>query len=573
MRLSHSLAYAAAATAIVMSPQLAAAQQPRDDALAYLNLSASGAGPLSFASSRQEGGADIFTNVTITGAEEVFSADTMRLVNVRMENGAPYFDALVFEGLTLTNPDAGGAPAAPAAPSGGKPGEPPVSGGGGGSGGPESVSIERITFVTPNTATASLIANGLFRQFADGPPTFLGLQAYGFGQVSIEGLSTSFIDDSGRPVSMGLGALRLEGWGGDALAALAIEGASLSGEFETDGRFQPLSFELGSYEIRGVALDQIQGLVELVQSAGVEGAMASYSQLALFSPFVQTYDSAAINDVRLSLAGVNITADEMTANVTPSPEGLRYASRLGAMNVSFDPSGELGMQAMMGLAMVGLDRIEFSGDFVQIADAANDRLYSEIYELRMADAFTLDMAYDVAGVSAYLDAIGASSFSGGSPFESADPDQVAELLGPLVLNNFSMSYEDHGLATQLTALAAGFMPPGAGVTPGAGAGGKPGEEPVNGPAPSAGGLGGQVAGMIRAQSVSAPPGAARDLMNSFADATELFLNNPGRFEISMAPTSPVSVAELMALEENSGGSPDAILQRLNITVQAFPPTP
>lgn len=564
MRLSKTCLFSAAAGVALLAPGAALAQDARADALAYLNLQASGSGAFTWVDHTANGSIDTFTNVSVAesgGGPNVVAA-TMSFDNLRMENGEAVFDSLVFEGLTVSDDDAGDG-----GDSGSNDGKPGVSGGaapGGEPAGPQQMTVARISFVGPNPLIASNIASAMFRGEGEGIE-FEGFAAYEFESIALEGLDFDFIDDSGQPVEMTIGGLRVEDWGDGAIGAVALENLSVIGETEIEGQMTDVNISIGEISLNGTSLDGLQAVFD----AAEQGDFTMRPDSPFMSPYVKNWDSYTISNITVSVGGVNFGLQSFAGSIEETSRGLEYRDNMEGLTLSFDPSGPLGAQGAMGFAMAGLESLEFSLTSHQIADASSDRIYTEDYRFSMVDGFDLDIDYDIGGMTEYLSRAVAMQ----DQLENFDsPDEFASLMEPLIIGRLGVTYTDRGLAPTVLQVASAFMGGGAppanqggaddGKGPGEGGGETGGGETA--PASDTAGLAAMVAGQIRAAASSEPPGAAQDFVMAFADAVETFITNPNIFTIAAMPASPVPVAELMQMEDD----PNAVVSRLNMTVSA-----
>lgn len=635
------------AGAAIFAPGAVMAQDTRTEALGAMNMITSGSGVFRFSSAQRDGAADVFSNVTIAGADDL-SIDSLRIEGARMEGGRPVFDALVFQGLSgpiegqssATSPVGGKGPGAEAAVSGE----------------PGSMIIDEVRLRGPNVETAAAIAQALFQPGGAPELSYQGVNAYSFEEIAIEGLSASMaasngetgvvslgaltfnglaqgsaqavqlsnlnmngtfgmdgdptpislslpnfslqnidfgaleaaagqfnpaglgevaigefllqglvadtVTEDGEAVQFNIGEIRLNDWGPLGASLVRLTDINLGGTFDIDGQVSPVEFSLDSYELNGLNL---RHLAPVYQSFGRD--MASMNALAramVVSPFEPIYDSYRLSGFNADVAGITVSLAEARGQVSPNRAGFDYSDTFGPLNVSFDPSSQAGAQAMMALGMIGVSQIEITAVSQWMANQVEDRIRSQEYRLSMTDGFDLSAEYDLSNVSAYFNSL--RDLYGEEGFEAAmgdDPEAIMQALGDLTFNTVSVTYEDQGIAPRILALAAPFL---AGNLP----------QPVStdeddkGPgedtdAPSDFSLGGQVGALIRAEAQNEPPGAARDLVMSFAAAAETFLNDPQSFTVRMAPATPVSVSELNALGEFD---PNAAVARLNITIEA-----
>ncbi len=388
-----------------------------------------------------------------------------------------------------------------------------------------------------------------------------GLNSVAMGEFLLEGLAGSATSPEGMPVTFNVGEIRLNDWSPTGAELIRFRDISLDGTFDMDGQMSPISFGLQNYELNGLDLSNLAGVYDALGAGGqVQNAIA---QAMVMNPFEPPLDNYTLTGFEADIAGVQVSLAEANGRVDPNRAGFDYTDIAGPLRVTFDPASQVGAQAMMGLGMLGISQLEFNFVSRWTANQVEDRIRSQEYTVSMTDGFDLSMDYDVANVSAYINAMRQAYSRDGfdAAFED-DPQEVFAMLGDLTFNGAGVTYEDRGIAPRIITMAAPFLmvpPSGAGVEDDKG----PGETDD---APSSGsGLGGQVAALIRMQAQNELPGATQDLAFAFADAVEVFLNDPQSFAIRVAPSSPVSIAELNRLGEND---PNAAVTRLNITFEA-----
>jgi hypothetical protein len=258
-------------------------------------------------------------------------------------------------------------------------------------------------------------------------------------------------------------------------------------------------------------------------------------------PFKKRYDDYAIEGLRVDVDGVLIGLESFAGTADLNRQVLSMNDRIEALTVEFDDSKDLGAQGLEGLQMLGYDRIEINGAFVQRADAGADRVSSEEYSLAATDALALELDYDIGGIAEYIRAAAELGFSS-MDAENMDPDMMAQLFGPLTVHSFELRLIDDSLVERALQAAADSQ----GSTPEA--------------------MRQQAIAFLTIGTLMAPPGAVQTLTSEAITAATSFLEEPGTLRISINPDEPVSVADLIQAFESEDY--DAALELMNIEVAA-----
>ncbi len=496
------------------------------EGLAFFHVANSGDGRVSFASSSTEGDYRVLSDVTIEGEDgAVVRAETLRLAGARETRDGAVFDSLEILGLS------------------------------GGDAAEGLFTLDRIVIDEPSPLMASLISQALSDEGVDEDADWGDPSDYGFETFAIEGFSVNLPSDGAAPVSndpkkgavattsagasggtMALGGFRMTGLGDSKLAGFLLEGFTLDAPME-DGSGGMMTMSLDTISIGGLDMSGIDDFASanFEDPDEVEQALA---ESGFSNPFIKRYDDYAIEGFTADIDGVLVGLERMGGEAEQTRGGVETSDMLQGLTVAFDDSKSTGAQGLSGLQMLGYDRIEINGRFVQLADERNDRLSSDEYVLEAVDALSLALDYDITGIGAYIEAAAGQ----GMDMDSFDPEMVAELLGPLMINGFELRLTDDSIVERALQAAADQQ----GSTPDA--------------------VREQATAMMAIGTLMAPPGAVQSLVSDAIAAAGTFLEEQGTLRITLDPDQPVSVADLMTAFEAQDF--DTALGLLNVEVVA-----
>jgi hypothetical protein len=261
----------------------------------------------------------------------------------------------------------------------------------------------------------------------------------------------------------------------------------------------------------------------------------------LSNPFVKRYDNYALEGFTADIDGVLVGLGRIGGSAEEARGVVETSDVIEDFTVAFDGSMATGAQGLSFLQMLGYDRVEINGRFVQNADEGADRLSSEEYVLEAVDAFRLAFAYDITGIAAYMAAAAEQGVNLDS-VDSLDPELMAELFAPLLINGFELELTDDSIVERALQAVADQQ----GVTPDA--------------------VREQATAMMAIGTLMAPPGAVQTLVSQAIGAAGTFLEEQGTLRITLAPEQPVAVSDLMAAFEAQDY--DTALGLLNVEVVA-----
>ena len=203
------------------------------------------------------------------------------------------------------------------------------------------------------------------------------------------------------------------------------------------------------------------------------------------------------------------------------------------MTLSADPEGgEGGEELAEALSMLGYKDITLKAegltsydpdaDIVSYADGKN---YFEL-----VDGARISYGGKLGGFSAYSQAAAAMNTQYGP-----DPDAMQEAFSKLTVHDFSLSIDDNSLVDRLFTLAAS----------------QSGEDPQQ--------MRNQTVMMMgMAPMMAAQSGVDSALVTEAIGALTEFIKEPGTLTISLAPSSPLNIAELVAAGDPSALTKDAL---------------
>lgn len=522
-------AYIVSAAAIIAAslPLGSAAYGQDAEALAFFNLAESGDGRVSFDSSQRRGNAQVFTGVTFLSEDgEEMQAEELRLTGARQTNDGPVFDSLEIVNLTGSFDEGFDDDASPAPGKGGKGGVVESS-----STGTGTLSIDRIVVEQPSPLLAAVIAQAFSLEETDDDADWGKPSDYAFDAIAVEGLSIDTPDGV-----FTFDTLSFSGFTGETLANFTF--SNLVGSGTSEG--SDVAFELREFSFNNLDLSGLDALAEVDSEDSEEFEQALFDA-GWGDPYKKRYDDYALEGLRIDVDGVLIGLESLAGSAEQNRQVLAMDDRLEALTVEFDDSKDLGAQGLAGLQMLGYDRIEINGRFVQQADGGADRVSSDEYSLTATDALALELDYDIGGIADYIQAAKELGFSS-MDAENMDPETMMQLFGPLTVHSFELRLVDDSLVERALQAAADSQ----GSTP----------------------------EMMRQQAIAfmtigtlmAPPGAVQTLVSEAITASTSFLEEPGTLRISINPEQPVSVADLIQAFQSEDY--DSALELMNIEVVA-----
>jgi hypothetical protein len=394
-----------------------------------------------------------------------------------------------------------------------------------------TVTLERFAVDQPNTIMAAELAAILLGDLDDDfEPSW---DRYEFGNVSMDGFAVHGTDDDGD-FAVTLNRFAMNNQTSDELGRFEIMNFAIDAVTETG----PLNIRLGELSIDGLRTSAFSGLMNAIaEDAGGDAVSQAYLQ-SMANKSMDTYDDFALRDVLVDAGGVNVSLDSLTGTMTRDGDVIRSHTGLNSMTLSADASQASGAQLASALTMLGYEQINLSFAGETVYDEAAGRVYTagENYIL-LEDGMRIDFTQDFGGYDAYFEAM-ERFFQEGS-----DTDDVASLMRPLLINQFSIRLEDLSLLER-------------GLNAGANLQGIPVEQ-----------LRAQTGMMIGMGLLSAPPEIPRAFVTELSTASTTFVNQGGSLTIDLSPQAPVSIGDLM--DQAEAGTVD--FDSLGLTIVADAP--
>jgi hypothetical protein len=240
------------------------------------------------------------------------------------------------------------------------------------------------------------------------------------------------------------------------------------------------------------------------------------------------YDSVSVDDMDFAVSGANFVLPKLRANVGRDKQGRAVEVKTDPFKMTLSAGeGELGEQLAGGLAMMGYEEAVISGEGHSKYDPDKDIITyvkgKNYYALK--DGFRFDMSGKLEGMQAFTQAAGGAGLSPGG---MGDSDMMEAAMQNMVLHGFEISFDDDGF------LDKGFN---AYAT-------MNGEDPAQ--------MKNQIASMMAmAPMMAASSGVDANLATEVTSALADFINDPKKLTISLAPKTPLRVAELAEMEDPS----------------------
>lgn len=362
---------------------------------------------------------------------------------------------------------------------------------------------------------------------------------FAFDRFSIEGVNLTG-DDGEGPYQIALEQFAMQGYSEIELGLIAIHGLVVDAPGDTG----PVAVRLDEMSLTGFQTQTYSELMDAITSGAEDSAIEAAYYQSIMSPQMQVFDQFAMRGLLVDAEGVHIAMDNMTAQI--SQQGSRYISdmALDSLRIVPDAAKPAGAQMAMGLGMLGYERLELRAAGHSIYDEATGRAWTEGDNfVELADGLRIEFSQEVSGYDAYFENMPAFvAAMQADESEEAQAEAMLELLGPLVLHNFTMRIVDMSLLDR--ALTAGAAAQG--ITP---------DE-----------LRVQAGAMIGMGLMSAPPEIPRTLLSQTSMALTNFVNQGGSITFSMAPPQPLPVSQIF--EQLESESFDVETLGLTVTAEA-----
>ncbi|WP_339332611.1 hypothetical protein [uncultured Maricaulis sp.] len=500
MRCSLLSAAAAASVIAYMLPAGSVEAQSRaaaEAAMARMGLDGSNQS-VSYDSVDFRGGRYILNDVTFsdieddeTGSMEEVRADRMIFDTLRLDaSGEVLFDGLALEGISATSSTDG-----------------------------TVIRLDRVSIDGPNAAMTTDFGRAVAGETDEDYQA--AWNTYEFEGFSLEGLSGTGSEEAGA-FEFSLAQYVVENYTRVELGRMAILGFAFSG---VDDSGEAVTVNMGEISLLGFQTEAYSAMMDAVAAgADEDGMMQAYYQSAFISP-MDVYDSFAIRDILVEASGVHFSMDHLTSAMERYGSRITTTAELGSAMLIPDPSKPAGAQLAMGLGMLGYEQLELRMAANSVYDEDTGRAYTTGDNfIELTDGLRLEMAQDVSGYNEYIanmpDAMMAMS-EAADVSDGAQLSAMAQLMGPLLINNMSMRIVDLSILDR--ALDAGAAAQG--ITK---------EE-----------LRVQAGAMMGMGLMAAPPEIPRPLLAQLSTALTNFVNQGGSLAIDMTPPTPLSIGDML----------------------------
>lgn len=474
-------------------------------ALAAMYLDTAESGRVGFASRDVSGAAASFEDVSIDipgedgDAGGSFKAARLELEGLEMTDSGASFSKMKFSGIELVPDD-------------------PVDAEEG------QLTIDEIELLNPSPALAAWVASLM----GDGAPTaFPDASEIGFDAWTMSDLDFN-LDSDDDTVALSVNAIQIGGVTSDAMAVAHIDGVSIDGVGDGD---TPFAVSLASMTLSGADLSFTQAISDNIED---EEAMAAALMSALYqNPMDPGFDSYAIDQLNFDAAGLQFVLPSLVTTVERNQAGqpVRFVTPEFTMTLSADPEGgEAGGELAGALGMVGYETVELSSAGVSNYDPDSDTLTfaADQNYLTLKDGFTLRYGGKLEGYNAYASSFANMDFEnlvdGGDP----DPALMQDALSKLVFHDFELTLVDDSIVDRIFNLVAA----------------QSGEDPEM--------VRNQAVGVVAmAPMMAGGSGVDVEMITEVTTAISAFLTNPGTLSIKLAPSEPLSMASLAAMEDPS----------------------
>lgn len=518
------LATSAIAIALTACGSSEISTPPSDETLAAFGLTADSTGLITFETKVEEGNAAIFQDASLNVGPMSIAIGSVRIAGAELTEDGMALEALTFSDITVPGPS-----------------------------GDEIFSLGGVTLEGPTPEIALAIASTM--SGTDPAQAFEGVdyKEVTFEKLGVEKLIFAF-DDGYEAASIRVGEFAFTDLTQDAFGKIALTGVDFDLESYDTG---PITGALGEVSISGIDRPYITGIVDAV-IAGVASGDPETAMVSAWAAAVpedihsKKVDAMNIQGVTATVQGITTTIDSLTGTITETSTGLKNSATGTGITISTDGDGELGSQLAMQLAMLGYEALEFELEAVAETNRETDSA-TETATLSMIDGFDLETKYAMSGFSEYL----SRSVELMSPemmlgMDTPEIDDVMSMYEPLIIDSFSISLADQGLADRGFELAAAYA----------------GTDAASMRATAVGG--------VSSLAFFAPTPETQKLAGEFIVAAQTFINEPGtKLTIAATPAEPFEFAGLMAdigeLSE-TGGDPmallDEVLADLSISITA-----
>lgn len=473
------------------------------DALAAMALSEGSTGVLTAAERNVSGDDATFTNVTITGEDDL-QIGSLVFEGLNMEGDVATFGKMTFSDIEI-QPD----------------------------GEDSTVKVGQIELINPSPELSGWLAATLNGQEAPFP----SVDDISFGSASISGISAD-IDDADMDGSFGLGKFEIRDMADLKAARFMIEGITFDGVNPADG----MDFTAKLDEMSMLNVDA-KYLKAIEDNFGDEDAMMSAIMDAVYEdPMEPGYDSFALKGFDMNLAGAMVKMDSLTSFIERNSAGqpVKYITNPYTISIDADADGgEAGMGLLQGLSVLGYERLVLKGESVSDYDPDQDIMSFDAKNsyVELEDGARFSMGGKMGGIADYSRKMGtAMDFEALAAGAEPDPDAMNEAIGALTIYDFTLEIDDEGLVDRAINAAATSQ----------------NQDPAQ--------LKSQISMMLGMAPMMAGeiPGLDMALLTDTTGALSKFIADPGTLTISMEPKQPLSVASIIENPDPAAYTKDSL---------------
>lgn len=473
------------------------------DALAAMSLSETNTGVLSFAGKTTDGASATFTDVGITGADDVMSVGSLQLDGLDMDGAAATFGKLTLSNIAVSVPDEEG-----------------------------TVNVGAIELVNPSTELAGWIAGTLNGQEVPFPAA----DKIVFDSWSMSDLKGSFAED-GSDGTFGIEKIQIRDMV-DLKAAKAMIGGITLDALDADSGMD-IKANLGSVTVNNLDAKFVKAIQE---NAGDEDAMiAAIMDVAYENPMDPGYDSIKMEDLSFDVAGASFALPELVASVKRNAAGqpTRYVTKPYTMTLKADAEGgEAGAALLEGISVIGYEELTLKGESVADYDPDKDILSFKANKnyFELVDGAKFSFGGKIEGYNAYTKATG-ESFNFADLAEGAEPDPAAmqQALGELTIHDIEFSIKDNSLLDRSFNAAA----------------------TMNGMDPAQMKMMASM-GMAMLPSQAEAMGVDVALASELSGSLSKFLSDGGTLTLKLSPETPMNIGALMESPDPSALTKDGL---------------
>lgn len=467
-------------------------------ALTAFSLADSSDGRISFSGSDVKGDTATFTGITLTPEDEddgSVTAGTLKFEGLGMLNGQANFARMTLSDISLN---------------------PPADEEGEGSG-----EIKSIQLVNPSPAMAAFVASLL----GQGEPADLPEgDELSFDLWSMDALNFNVDSEDGEKGNFLISKIEVNNLKDEKAARMLLDGMTF--DMYDPEEDTTVKVNLGKIDVRGANLGWLTALQE---NAGDEDAMAAAMMQAFNQdPADPGYDKLTMSNLDIDVSGAKVAMPKLSSDVKRNKEGLAIETSTAPFKLTVSSGeGKVGEQLAGGLAMLGYEKLELSGEGQTKYDPKTDIVsYVEgknYYKLE--DGFKLDISGKFEGLKAMSDMASAAAMDDNTP---PSDDVMENALENMVIHGFALSLDDDGIVNRaFNAYAA-----------------QSGEDPQQ--------VKNQLVGlMAMAPMMAAGSGVDASLVTEVTGALSSFLTDPKTLTIAVAPQEPLRVSTLANMDDPS----------------------